>query len=301
MNAKEIKARLSGIIPPLVTPFDEKGEVDYDLFRQEVKRILETGVSGISVGGSTGEGETLSEEELRQLSEIAVKEAKGKTIVIGGIITDSTVQAIRKALVLKQVGVDALMITPPHYLFRSGDEGIYEFYKEIYQATHMPIIVYNVVPWNVAGTNVLRKLGEEGIIVSVKQSGGDIHMLADLLRECKKTMPIITAIDDMLLPSFIMGAAGSICAINTPLPKTSLRLFKAVRDRDIAAAISLHEAILPIVRSILGPDMPARIKFLMNHAGWEVGYARKPLLQPTGEVAADLLMKAKEVSRLEAG
>ncbi len=300
MGPEEFRSRLSGIIPPLVTPFTEDGEVDYELFRKEMRKMIATGVPGVSVGGSTGEGETLSDDELREMSEIAVKEAKGKVIVIGGIIADSTIQVVRKGLVLKEVGVDGLMITPIHYLFSSGDEGIYAFYKEIFQATEMPIVVYNVVPWHVASPEVLHRLGSEGYITGVKQSGGDIHSLGALLVESRSIMPIITAIDDMLLPSFILGAQGAICAINTLLPKTSLRLLKAVKDRDIETALSLHEAILPICRSILQQDMPSRIKFAMNHAGWEVGYSRKPLLQPTDGVAADLIAKSNKVSMLEA-
>jgi 4-hydroxy-tetrahydrodipicolinate synthase len=299
MNSEEIKHRLFGIIPPLVTPFNEDGEVNYELFRKEVRRMIATGVSGLSVGGSTGEGETLSEDELQQMSEIAVKEAKGKIIVIGGIITDSTVQAVRKGLKLKETGVDVLMITPIHYLFSSGDEGIYAFYKEIYQATGMPIIVYNVVPWYVASPEILQILGSEGIIVGVKQSGGDIHSLGALLVESKTIMPIITAIDDMLFPSFILGAQGAICAINTLLPKTSIRLFKAIKNQDIDTSLSLHDAILPICRSILQSDMPSRIKFAMNRAGWEVGYPRKPLLEPVDTLANELTRLSNEVVKLE--
>ena len=299
MKSTEFRNSLSGIIPPLVTPFNEEGQVDYELFRKETIKMIASGVSGISVGGSTGEGETLSDDELRQMSQIAVEEADGKVIVLGGIITNSTIQAIRKGMIMKETGVDALMITPIHYLFNSGDQGNYMFYKEIYKATKMPVIVYNVVPWNVVSTEILKKLGSEGIIAGVKQSGGDIHALGTLLVESKDIMPILTAIDDMMMPSFVLGAKGGICAINTILPKTSVKLFKAVKDRKLEVALSLHEAILPIFQSILLPDMPSRIKFAMNHAGWEVGYSRRPLLEPTSEVADDLITKAKNVYLME--
>lgn len=301
MNSKGIKDRLLGIIPPLVTPFNGDGEIDYELFREEIRMMIATGVSGISVGGSTGEGETLSDEELAELCRIAKKEAGNDLPVVGGIIADSTFQAIKRAKILQMVGADALMVTPVHYLFNSGDEGNYMFYKEMHEAVDLPIIVYNVVKWNVPSTESLFAMLENRIIYGVKQSGGDMHALADLLSRTKGRFPIFTAIDDMMFPSFIMGAIGSICAINTLMPRTSIKLFKAVSARDLPSALKIHEAIIPFTRKILKPDMPARIKFVMNKIGWKVGYARRPLVEPTNDITSELNALIPELLRLGEG
>jgi Dihydrodipicolinate synthase/N-acetylneuraminate lyase len=194
------------------------------------------------------------------------------------------------------------MVTPPHYLFNAGDEGNYLFYRRIYERTGMPIIVYNVVPWNVVSVNVLEKLAKERVIVGVKQSGGDIHALGELLIRVRD-VPILTALDDMLYPSFVMGASGSIAAVNTILPRTSVRLFNSVLRNDHKTARYLHERILPIARSVIQqPDMPTRIKYIMNNAGWRVGYPRKPLPQePRQDVKDELLKLVKQVKELEEG
>jgi 4-hydroxy-tetrahydrodipicolinate synthase len=163
----------------------------------------------VAVGGSTGEGYALTDEEFKRLIETAVELRGSNFLVIAGIIVDSAYQAIRRALIIKDLGVDAIMVTPPHYLFNAGDEGNYLFYRRIYERTGMPIIVYNVVPWNVVSVNVLEKLAKERVIVGVKQSGGDIHALGELLIRVR-AVPILTALDNMLYPSFIMGASGSM-------------------------------------------------------------------------------------------
>ena len=299
MDRIEFQKRFFGIVPPLVTPFDDEGEINYGLFRKELEKMLKSGISGVSVGGSTGEGETLSLEELVKLCSIAKEISDGRIPVIGGIIADSTVQVVKKGQALKKIGVDALMITPVHYLFSNGDAGIYAFYSEIHKKTDLPIIVYNVVPWNIPSPNVLLRMASEGIIASVKQSGGDIHALGDLLAQASSTMPVFTAIDDMLFPSFMLGAVGSICAINTVLPRTSMKIFDAVKKGDYETARKLHEVMLPAVREILKPDMPARIKLAMNNSGWNVGIARRPVLVPEGKDYENILAIAKKVSQIE--
>lgn len=292
-------SELSGIVPPLVTPFKEDGSIDYTLFRNEVRQMVGLGIAGISVGGSNGEGATLSEEELVKLIQISSDEVNGKVKLVCGIIVDSTYQAIRKALAVKQLGVDYLMITPIHYLDNSGEMGLYEYYKEIYKKAGIPIIVYNVVPWYVATPSNLIRMHKDGFIAAVKQSGGDIHALGELLALAKSDMPIMTAIDDMMYPSFMLGSVGSICAMNTLIPRSSLRLLDYVKNRDYDRALELHERILPMCKKILTPNMPSRIKFAMNKTGWRVGVARKPILPLSEQETAELNVLSKEVSRLE--
>ena len=299
MEATKLELKLSGVVPPLVTPFDNEGEIDYGLFREEVRRMESTGVSGVSVGGSTGEGATLSETELRNLCQIAKEETKERIPIVCGIIVDSTYQAVKKALAVKDLGVDYLMITPIHYLDNSGEQGIYEYYREIHKKVGIPILVYNVVPWYVPSPSILLKMGQDRIIAGVKQSGGDIHGLAELLASAKDVMPIFTAIDDLMFASFTMGAIGSICAMNTLIPRASVRLFNHVRKGEYDKALSLHEKIFPMCKKILTPNMPSRIKFTMNKTGWSVGVARRPILPLTEEENAELTNLSSEVLRLE--
>lgn len=285
-------AQLAGILPPMVTPFHaETEEIDEEALRRETRALLAAGVHGLTVCGSTGEGHTLSAEESCRVARIVRDEAGGRVPVIAGIIRDCTRDVIRYGLALREVGVDALQVTPVHYLFRPDDEGTLAYYERIGREVGLPIVIYNVVPWNTISPELLLRLAEIEQVVAVKQSGGDIHKLADLLRLNDGRLRVFTAVDDLLYPSFALGADGAIAAILTVLPDLTVQLWDACRRGDHVAARALHERILPVWRAINYPDMSSRTKAAIELRGRPVGPARHPL-QPVSPAVRDEIARA---------
>src|SRR5262249_14052499 len=225
---------LGGIIPPLVTPFDERGELDEQALRAEVRYLIEeAGVHGLAVGGSTGEGHTLTTGEIRCLTAWTVEEARGRVPVIAGIITNSTRAAIERAQAVADLGVAALQVTPVHYLFAPDEEATLRHFAALAEATAVPVIIYNVVPWSYQSPHRLaRILREVPGVIGVKQSASDMKTLADLLLVAPETALIFSAVDALLYPSFAIGAHGSIAAILTAAPSWCLALWEAVRAGD---------------------------------------------------------------------
>jgi len=293
--------RIEGIIPPVVTPFTKDEEVDEGALRNEMAVMLAVGVHGVTVTGSTGEGHTLTLEETVRIARAAVDDAAGRIPVVSGIIQDSTREVIRYGKALKEVGVDALQITPVHYLFSPGEEGTIRYYDEIGTAVQLPIVIYNVVPWNTITPPTLLKLGELEWVVAVKQSGGDIHKLADLLVAVKRTgsrLRVLTAVDALLFASFSMGAHGAVAALLAVLPERCVELWDACQRGDYTRALALHEALLPLWRTLDAPDMSSRVKAAIEMQGRRVGPARRPLL-PVGEsVRAEIEQQLKHVLEL---
>jgi 4-hydroxy-tetrahydrodipicolinate synthase len=294
---------LKGIIPPLVTPFTPGSEdLDEAALRAEVQYLLGTGVHGLTLCGSTGEGQTLSVAEAVRCAEIAVAEARGRVPVVIGIIRDSTREVIRYGEALKQVqGVDALQITPVHYLFDPGPQGTYAYYQQIGQAVGLPIVIYNVVPWNTISPETLLKLSEIPEVIAVKQSGGDIHKLAELLRSNRGRLQVLTAVDDLLYPSFALGAQGAITAVLTVVPDLAVGLWNAVQQGDHRIALALHERILPVWTAINHPDMSSRTKAAIELRGRRVGPARSPLLPVSDEVRGTIADALEQAGVLEPG
>ncbi len=282
---------LTGIIPPLVTPFvPGSQDLDEAALRAEIRYLLQTGVHGLTLCGSTGEGQTLSVEESVRCAEIAVGEARGRVPVVVGIIRDSTREVIRYGRALRGVrGVDALQITPVHYLFNPGPEGTYTYYKEIGEAVGLPIVIYNVVPWNTVAPEILLRLSEIPEVIAVKQSGGDIHKLAELLRSNRGRLQVLTAVDDLLYPSFMLGAVGAIAAVLTIVPDLAVALWDACQRGDHAAARALHERIVPVWTAVNHPDMSSRTKAAVELRGRKVGPARAPLLPLSEEVRREIV------------
>ena len=280
--------RFQGIIPPMVTPLTADEEIDEDAFRREVQVFLRAGVHGLAIGGSTGEGHTLSVEESCRLARIAREEVAGRIPIIAGIIQDSTRAVIEYGLALKGTGVDALQITPIHYLFAPTEEGTIAYYERIGRTVDLPILIYNVIPWNTISPQLLLRLASIPQVVGVKQSGGDIHKLADLLLMNQGRLQVFSAVDDLLYPSFVLGAEGAIAAILTVLPELAVQLWDACRAGRYDEARRIHERLLPVWRAINAPDMSPRTKAAIELQGRPVGPARHPLLPVTPEVRAEI-------------
>jgi 4-hydroxy-tetrahydrodipicolinate synthase len=270
--------RFKGIVPPMVTPFNADGTVDIAAFREEVQFLVETGVHGLAVGGSTGEGQTLADEEAWALAEIAVREADERVPVIGGIIVDSTQQAKVRGRTLLERDVSGLQITPVHYLFASSDQEMYDYYAEIAAELTLPILIYNVVPWCYASPELLTRIVTEVEgVVGVKQSAGDLHALAELVVLLEGRGTVMAAVDDLLYPCFCLGAQGAIAAILTAVPELCLQLWSATQEGWYVEARELHERLLGVWMALRGPNLPARVKAAMRMQGRAGGVPRAPM------------------------
>lgn len=272
------RVELTGVIPPLVTPFDADENIDTDALRAEVRLHLAAGVHGICVTGSTGDGQMLSVEQSVAVASTAVDEAGGAVPVIAGIIRDSTAEVVRYGLALKETGVVALQVTPVHYLFQPDEERTVEYYRRITEATGMPVVIYNVIPYAlIPASTVYRVIQEVELVIGVKQSGGNVHALADLLKAAPTEGAVLTAVDDLLYPAYLLGAAGAISATLTVVPTLCVAQWDAVAAGDHKTAIDIHNRLLPVWRSIDGPNMTMRIRAAIGMQGQDGGFGAHPL------------------------
>ncbi|MBM3735752.1 MAG: dihydrodipicolinate synthase family protein [Acidobacteria bacterium] len=275
--------RIQGIIPPMVTPFCADGSIDEEALRAEVRFMIKTGVHGLAVCGSTGEGHTLSDEETRRITEWTTDEAAGRIPIITGIITNSTDSAVRRAQAIADLGPAALQVTPVHYVFRPGDDDMYRHFDTIADRTGIPVIIYNVIPWSYLMPPLLtRILRDSPGVIGVKQSASDMKALADLLLLCGEAgildrVRILSAVDALLQPSFVLGSHGAIAAILTAVPDWCVALWNAVRAGDSANSLRLHRNLLRLWNAIEGPNLPANVRTVMHARGREGGLPRPPM------------------------
>ena len=297
--------KIHGIAPPMVTPFDADEAIDEAAFGAEVDYLIETaGVHGLAVGGSTGEGHTLSTAELRRLVGIALERAAGRVPVIAGIIVDSTRQAIEKARALADLDVAALQVTPVHYLFRPTDDMMMKHFAALAEQAAHPVIVYNVVPWSYCSPALLDQMmrGIDGLI-GVKQSAGDLKLMADLLMNSADVGLIMSAVDALLYPSFCLGAHGAIAAILSAAPELCVQLWQRVEAGDHAAALELHHRLLPIWNAIMDDNLPANVKTALALQGRPAGMPRRPMppSSPAQTQAIQAALLAAGVKLAESG
>ena len=270
--------QIRGIIPPITTPFDARGALDEQALARQCRWLLEQGVHGVTVAGSTGEGHTLSGEEAHRAAAAAVAAVDGAAPVIAGIIANSTREVTQRGTALAELGVAALQITPVHYLFRPDDEAMLEFYRAATEQTGLPVIIYNVVPWSYLAPELLcRILREVPGVVGVKQSAGDLKLLADLLREAPTGSLILSAVDALLYPSFALGAHGAVAAILSAAPAACVALWDAVADDDHQCALDLHGRLLALWNAIAGDNLPACVKYAQGLQRCPAGLPRAPM------------------------
>ncbi|MFC3339406.1 dihydrodipicolinate synthase family protein [Paracandidimonas soli] len=285
-----------GILPPLLTPFDEKEDIVEPVLREEVRYMLAQGVHGLVPGGSAGEGNTLSIDEARQVIGVTCEEVDGRVPVIAGIIANSTREAIQKARAVSDLGVSALQITPVHYIYRNDDDSMIRHFSAIREAVDIPIIIYNVIPWNYLSVNLLLRLMREvpGIF-GVKQSASDVKSMADLLLMADPHMRIYAAIDALLYPTLALGAHGSISQILAAMPGPCVEMWNLVQQGEHERARELHNRLLKVWNAISGDNRLAVTKHVLSLQGIPVGGPRSPLAPASAEQRRNARMALAEL------
>ena len=270
---------IQGIVPPMVTPFLSDGEINAAAIATDVTYLIEeASVHGLAVCGSTGEGHTLTTEETRVITQTAVRAASDRIPVITGIITDSTQGSVERGKAVADLGIAALQVTPVHYLFRPTDEAMVTHFRTLTEEMGLPVMIYNVVPWTYLSPGLLdRILTEVDGVIGVKQSAGDMKLLADLLVTSGSKGRIMTAVDALLYPSFALGAHGAIAAVLTAAPTLCVDVWDAVNAGDHMKAKAVHEKLLGIWNAINHDNLPANVKCAMRLQGRDGGVPRAPM------------------------
>lgn len=272
------KERFTGMIAPMVVPFDTRGELDEAAFRREARWLLDQPIDGISSGGSTGEGALLSDDELRRCLEIIQEENRRKVPVYAGIIRNSTREVIRAGLDAKVCGADVLLVTPVFY-HGATDEGNVEFYREIGDVLRMPLVVYNVVAPNLISPALFQEIANLEWVIGVKQV--DPVRLAEISALNDGGYHVYAACDQMLYGTYTAGACGAFSAMVTIAPELCKRQWEAFQSGDQQTAMAIHKQMVPIVMTYLSPPYPGKVKALVNLQGRSGGFPRKPILPVT--------------------
>lgn len=272
-----MSTQLRGIIAPFTTAFTEQGAVNLDLVQPQVDWLIAQGVHGLAAGGSTGEGHALDKDEYRSLMAQTAAAIDGRVPLVAGIIASSTAEVAARGDAVKDLGVAALQITPPHYLFRPDDDAMVRHFAEIHAACGVPILIYNVVPWCYLSPDLLlRIMAEVPGVLGVKQSAGDMKLFADLVRRAEPKNLIFSAVDAMLYSSYQLGAPGAIAAILTAAPGPCVKLWNAVQNEDWTTGRDLHERLMPLWDAIGLDNMPSLVKYAQHLQGLDAGFARRP-------------------------
>lgn len=271
---------IQGIIPPIVTPFTQKGEINFELAEKEMDICLNAGVHGLSVGGSTGEGPALKDEELVKLIGRAKKHLRHDQPVVCGIMRMCTQDAVRTGLAAKEAGADAIMVTPTAYnVLVPNTEGMFEFYSTISKEVQLPIIIYNVIPQNEIKPALFRRLLDETeYIRGIKQSVGGIQALYAMKMAVEPEGWIYAATDEMIGTCFELGVTGAISAILAVFPELCVEMWDCAQRKDTDRLEEIQKLLYNPWMCLGGNQFPLRMKYALRILGREAGFCRSPIV-----------------------
>jgi 4-hydroxy-tetrahydrodipicolinate synthase len=289
--ASSLRQKLTGVLPPITMPFDIRGDLVKGGLKEQIDFIIGAGARGIVAGGSTGEGHTLTDAEYEAAMREAYEATAGRVPFLAGLIVQSTRDAIIRTQRLKGLNIDAIQVTPVHYLFKPDADATVEHFRAIYDATGIPILIYNVIPWNYLSVDLmLRIMDEVPGVVGMKQSGGDLKALSDLLLRCKPENVVLSGVDALLYPGYCLGMHGAISALTSAVPGVVVKLQKAVEDNDHKTAREIHFKLNALWNSFNHDNLPACVKYVQHLQGVSMFEPRAPMMR-VSEAQKDAIRK----------
>ncbi len=283
---------LKGVGVALVTPFNEKKEIDFTEFEKVVNYVIEGGVDYLVVLGTTGESVTLNKQEKQDLIKSCVATANKRVPVIAGFGGNDTRSIIDDIHHSDLTGVDGLLSVSPYYN-KPTQEGIYEHYKAIATNTDLPIILYNVpgrTASNIRATTTLQLANDFKNIIAIKEASNDWQQIFWLAREKPEDFLLISGNDDLIVPQISIGYDGVISVISNALPKHFSTMVHQALDGDYTAARKTVYELDELITYLFEQGNPAGVKAAMKHLAVCDDHVRLPLMP----VNADLRKKIEQ-------
>jgi 4-hydroxy-2-oxoglutarate aldolase len=281
---------LAGLMPPLPTPFRVDGEIDLAALGRNLERWNAHALAGYVVLGSNGEAPLLDDDERVRLVKAVRAAVPADRRVVVGAGAESTRRAIALSRAAAAAGADAvLVVTPCYYGGAMTPDRLVRHFHDVADASPVPVVAYNV-PRNThvdMDAATVARIAEHRNVIGVKDSGGNVAKLADMVRRCPADFSVLTGAGGVLLPALTMGAAGAIVALALVATRECLELADLAARGEIARAAELQRRLVPVNEAVTVRYGVAGVKAALDMLGFEGGPVRAPLgdLQAEGRAA----------------
>ena len=279
----------------LITPFKEDESVDYEALGRLVDYQVQNGTDYLVVLGTTAETPTLTEEEKRNIIDLVVSHVRGRIPIVLGVGGNCTRNVVEQLKNGDFTGIDAILSVVPYYN-KPSQEGIYQHYKAIANATKLPIILYNVqgrTGVNMTAETTLRIAREFENVVAVKEASGNITQMDDIIKNKPDRFNVISGDDGITFPLVTLGAIGVISVIGNAFPREFSRMVRLALAGDYDSARTIHHSFTELFSLLFVDGNPAGAKSMLSMMGFIENKLRLPLV-PTRIVTYE---KIREVLR----
>ncbi len=273
---------IKGVLPPMITPFKENGDVDYDMFTRNLKKWNEDKLCGYLVLGSNSETVYLTEEEKLELLRLAKEVAKPGRVLLAGTGSDCERDTIRLTNRAARMGYDAaLVLTPFYYGGQMSAKALIRYFTNVADASEMPIMIYNVPKFT--HVNIMAEavsvLSRHPNIVGMKDSTGDIPQMATWKRIVPEDFNLMVGTASAWYPALALGVEAAVLALANTNPNECAEVQEAFDAGDWQKARITYQRIFPINTAITATYGIAGLKYAAGLMGYEGGCVRSPLTE----------------------
>ena len=293
------KNRLGRLLTAMVTPFDARGEVDYQQAKRLALSLVDSGSDGMVVSGTTGESPTLSKDEKLRLFAETKSAMANRGIVVAGTGSYDTKESQELTREAEKAGVDACLLVVPYYN-RPTQQGLWEHFRAIAQSTTLPCILYNVpsrTVTNLAADTVI-KLSQIDNIVGVKEASGNLEQIAEIIHKTKEDFLVYSGNDSDTFPILALGGYGVISVASHLVGIQIKEMMEKFLDGQVQEAAEIHRYLLPLVNALFIVANPMPVKWALNYVGFSVGKPRLPLIEPD-EKSTNLIQETLKNYRID--
>lgn len=275
-----IQNKFKGLGIALVTPFKADGSIDYDALLRLVEYQIKNGADFLCIMGTTAETPCLSLEEKAQLKKLLVERVAGRVPLLMGCGGNNTAAVVNELKTGDWQGVDGVLSVCPYYN-KPSQEGLYQHFKAIAEASPVPVVLYNVpgrTGVNMTAETTLRLARDFQNIVAIKEASGDITQMDDIIKNKPSHFDVISGDDGITFPLITLGAVGVISVIGNALPAEFSRMVRLALNGDYESARNIHHKFAELFKLLFVDGNPAGVKAMLHAMGMIENQLRLPLV-----------------------
>lgn len=296
MNNKQFK----GIMPALITPFNEDGTLREESVRKMVEYHIKEGVQGFYICGSTGEGPAASEQTRMRMAEVTVDQVSGRAAVIDHVGAADALSAIRLAKHAKAVGCNAISSVPPTFYYSYGDDEIFNYYRSLSDACDLPLLVYAAKMFKQADiTPFIERLMSLEHVIGLKFTRQNYYEMRRIIELNGGNINVINGPDETLICGLIMGADAGIGSTYNIMSGLYVEEYRRFMARDYNGAFEMQYKINHCVAVLIKHGVFPSIKCILTYLGFDTGYMAFPGKRFTKQEEESLLRDLNEIHFFE--